>query len=190
MTTRRRPRQDRRRRDKYNVPMVKITGGQRIDLLGHQEGAPARSVEGPRHAVGPRLHEGVPHLQDVRRQRVLPLRRRRLHRPRHRHREALPGPRVPRQDEAGDGRLPAQLLRSDGQGRRRRRHRGRRAGRSTSAAPPARTSARATSWPRRQPGGGHHADRPLHAVLPRKRQVPRAHLRLRAADRPRPACAP
>ena len=28
--------------DKYNVPMVKVTGGQRIDLLGVREGGPAR----------------------------------------------------------------------------------------------------------------------------------------------------
>ena len=29
---------------KYDVPMVKVTGGQRIDLLGHQEGRPAGGV--------------------------------------------------------------------------------------------------------------------------------------------------
>jgi nitrite reductase (NADH) large subunit len=46
--------------DKYNVRMVKITGGQRIDLLGLTARAAAGGLEGPRHAVGPRLHEGLP----------------------------------------------------------------------------------------------------------------------------------
>ena len=64
--------------EKYNVPMVKITGGQRIDLLGITK----EDLPGVWQDLGmpsrPRLHQGVPHLQDVRRHRVLPLRRRRL----------------------------------------------------------------------------------------------------------------
>ena len=44
---------------------------------------------------------------------------------RHRDRAAVPGARVAAQDEARDGRLPAQLLRGDDEGRRRRRDRGR-----------------------------------------------------------------
>ena len=43
--------------DKYEIPMVKITGGQRIDLLGvRKEDLPER-VGGPRHAVGLRLRQ-------------------------------------------------------------------------------------------------------------------------------------
>ena len=37
--------------DKYQVPMVKITGSQRIDLLGDQEGGSAEGLGRPRHAV-------------------------------------------------------------------------------------------------------------------------------------------
>ena len=80
--------------DKYNVPMVKITGGQRIDLLGIRKEQLPDVWKDLGMPSGPRLHEGVPHLQDVRRHRVLPLRRRRQHRARHRHRAALPGARV------------------------------------------------------------------------------------------------
>ena len=63
---------------KYDVPMVKVTGGQRIDLLGiKKEDLPER-VGRPRDAERLRLHEGVPHREDVRRQRVLPVRHERL----------------------------------------------------------------------------------------------------------------
>ena len=37
--------------EKYDVPMVKLTGGQRIDLLGITQGGPARRLGRPRHAV-------------------------------------------------------------------------------------------------------------------------------------------
>ena len=60
--------------DKYNVPMVKITGSQRIDLLGVQEERPAEDVGRPRHAVRPGVHQGRAHGEDLRRHRVLPLR--------------------------------------------------------------------------------------------------------------------
>ena len=43
--------------EKYDVPMVKLTGGQRIDLLGHQEGGPARRLGRPRHAVRVRVRQ-------------------------------------------------------------------------------------------------------------------------------------
>ncbi len=47
----------------------------------HSEGQAARRLARPRHAVGSRLREGISHLQDLRRHRVLPLRRRRQHWP-------------------------------------------------------------------------------------------------------------
>ncbi len=67
--------------DKYELPMIKITGGQRIDLLGaRKEQLPA--IWGrPRDAVGLRLRQGGPHGQDLRRLGVLPLRPRRRDRP-------------------------------------------------------------------------------------------------------------
>ena len=72
------------------------------------------------------------------------------------------------------------------QGPRRRRDRAAAAGRSTSAARPARTSARATcSPPSTPPSEVDHADRPVPAVLPGERELARAHLRVRAAGRHR-----
>ena len=130
--------------EKYDVPLVKLTGGQRIDLVGVAEGGPARRLARPRHAGGLRLGQELPHLQELHRHRLLPLRPRRQHGAGGEDREALPRPRQPGQAEAGHRRLPAQLLGGAGQGRRRGRGRAAASGRSTSAAPPARTSARAT----------------------------------------------
>ena len=65
--------------EKYDVPMVKLTGGQRIDLLGHPaRRRPAGDLGRPRHAVRLRLRQELPHREDLRRQRLLPLRGRRL----------------------------------------------------------------------------------------------------------------
>ena len=86
--------------EKYNVRMVKITGGQRIDLLGVQQRRPAERLARSRDAFGTRVHEGFPHVQDLRRVGVLPLRRRRQRGARHRDREAISGHRVPAQGEA------------------------------------------------------------------------------------------
>ena len=43
------------------------------------QGGPARGLGRPRHALGLRLRQVVPHGEDVRRHRLLPLRPRRLH---------------------------------------------------------------------------------------------------------------
>ena len=109
-----------------------------------QEGGSARRLARPRHAGGIRLGEELPDLQELHRHRLLPLRAGRQHGPGAEDRAALPRARQPGQAEAGDRGLPAQLLGGAGQGRRRRRGRGTASGRSTSAAPRARTSARAT----------------------------------------------
>ncbi len=63
--------------DKYDVPMVKVTGGQRIDLLGVKKedlpGDVGRS-ERRRHGLRSRLCQGSAHGEDLRRHRILPLR--------------------------------------------------------------------------------------------------------------------
>ena len=43
--------------EKYQAGMVKITGGQRIDLLGIPKGAPAGCLARVGHALRPRLHQ-------------------------------------------------------------------------------------------------------------------------------------
>ncbi|CAM5576330.1 Nitrite reductase large subunit OS=Stutzerimonas stutzeri OX=316 GN=CXK91_20670 PE=4 SV=1 [Stutzerimonas stutzeri] len=60
--------------DKYQVPMVKVTGGQRIDLLGIRKEYLPGVWKDLRHALRPRLRQIHPHREDLRRQRVLPLR--------------------------------------------------------------------------------------------------------------------
>ena len=107
--------------DKYNVPMVKITGSQRIDLLGVQESRPAEGLGRPRHAFRPGLHQGRAHGEDLRRHRVLPLRHAGFHHRRHRAGAALREPVHAAQSEDGRRRLPAQLRRSDREGHRPRR---------------------------------------------------------------------
>ena len=60
--------------DKYQVPMVKLTGGQRIDLLGIKKRRPAQSLAGFGYAVRVRLLEVVSDVQDVRGDGLLPVR--------------------------------------------------------------------------------------------------------------------
>ena len=98
--------------EKYNVPMVKITGGQRIDLLGIKKedlpevwqdlGMPSR----------PRLREGVPHLQDCVGTEFCRYGVGDSTRSASKIEQRFQGIEVPAQDEARHGRLPAQLLRS------------------------------------------------------------------------------
>jgi nitrite reductase (NADH) large subunit len=76
--------------DKYGAPMVKVTGGQRLDLLRHQEGGPARRLgrsQRRRHGLGPRLCQGPAHGEDLRRLRMVPLRHAGFDRARHQDRE-------------------------------------------------------------------------------------------------------
>jgi nitrite reductase (NADH) large subunit len=63
--------------DKYDPDVIKITGGQRIDLLGVRRRTSRRSG-GPRHALGLRLRQVLPHGEELRRHRLLPLRAGRL----------------------------------------------------------------------------------------------------------------
>ena len=70
--------------DKYAIPMVKLTGGQRIDLLGvRKEDLPKvwADLDMP---SGLRVRQELPDREDLCRHRLLPLRRGRLHRAGHR----------------------------------------------------------------------------------------------------------
>ncbi len=107
--------------DKYQVPMVKVTGGQRIDLLGGEEGRPAGHLERPRHALRTCLRQIHPHREDLRRQRVLPLRHAKLDAAGHRSGTRPVQHVVAAQGQAGGLRLPAQLRRGRDQGRRHHR---------------------------------------------------------------------
>ena len=113
--------------EKYAIPTVKVTGGQRIDLLGVKKEAAAgglgRSQQG-RAGLGPRLRQGAAHGEDLRRQRMVPLRHPGFDRPRRQDREDVLGFVDPAQGQARGLRLPAQLRRSDHQGYRRRLRRG------------------------------------------------------------------
>ena len=97
-------------------------------LAGHQEGRPAGRVERPGHAERPRVHESLPHLQELRGHGLLPLRRRRFDCAGAEDRAPLPGRGVAAQDEARHGRMPAQLLRGLREGPRRGGHRRRAVG--------------------------------------------------------------
>ena len=114
--------------DKYHVPMVKVTGSQRIDLLGVKKADLPSVWADLGMPSGPGLHEGRPHGEDLRRHRVLPLRHAGLDRRRHRAGAALREPVHAAQGEDGHRRLPAQLRRGHGEGHRPGRPGGRLAG--------------------------------------------------------------
>ena len=59
--------------EKYKVPMVKVTGSQRIDLLGVKKADLPKVWARSRHALRPSLHQRRPHGEDLRGHRVLPL---------------------------------------------------------------------------------------------------------------------
>jgi nitrite reductase (NADH) large subunit len=170
--------------EKYAVPTVKFTGGQRIDLLGvKKEDLPAiwRDLG---HAFGLRLLEGPAHGEDLRRLGMVPLRRAGLDQ--HGHRPgARPGAAVDAaQDQARRLRLPEELRRGDHQGRRRDRRRLRLG------------DLRRRQWRHQDRGGavplqgedargsaGDH--RRLHPALPRGSALPRPHGALGRPRRPR-----
>ena len=64
--------------DKYSVPTVKVTGGQRIDLAGRPQRGPAGDLGGSRQrcraGLGPCLCQGAAHGKNLRRHRPLPVR--------------------------------------------------------------------------------------------------------------------
>ena len=110
--------------ERHEVPMVKITGGQRIDLLGvRKEQLPAIWEE-----LGmPSGHAYAKAVRTVKTcvgHRLLPLRAGRRDRARDRARAAHGGPLHTAQGEVGGGGMSAQLLRGLRQGHRHRRRRG------------------------------------------------------------------
>ena len=133
--------------DKHEIPMIKLTGGQRIDLLGVPKEklqevwadldmpsgwAYGKSFRTVKTCVGTDFCRfGLGDSTQAR----------------HRHGGALQGHRGTGEDEARRLGLPAQLRRVDGQGRGSGGRREATGGRSTSAARRGRRSARATSSP-------------------------------------------
>ena len=109
--------------DKYKIPTVKVTGGQRDRPARREEGRPAGGVAGPRHAVGPRLCEGPAHGQDLRRLRMVPLRHAGLDADGQGSGTRAVAHVRTAQGQAGGLGLPAQLRRGRHQGRRRDRRR-------------------------------------------------------------------
>ena len=122
--------------DKFDIPTVKVTGGQRIDLLGvKKEDLPAvwaRSQQGgPR--LGPCLRQGAAHGEDLRRHPNGAGSARKIPPGSASSWRSCAGARGRRHKvKLGGVRLPAQLRRGDHQGhrrglrRRRLRHHGRR----------------------------------------------------------------
>ncbi len=81
--------------DKYHVPLVKLTGGQRIDLLGLKKRRSAEGVAGSRHAFGLRVSQDPSHVQALRGDGIQPVWRGRQHFPGEEERAAVPGLRQP-----------------------------------------------------------------------------------------------
>lgn len=98
--------------DKFEIPMVKVTGGQRIDLLGIEKedflSGLGRSRQGRFH-FRPGLCQGASHREDLRWRTMVPLRHAGFHRPRHPHRKIHVGLMDARQAEACRFRLSAKL---------------------------------------------------------------------------------
>ena len=114
--------------DKYRVPMVKITGSQRIDLLGIKKAdlpkvwADLGMPSGQAYTKGVRMVKTCVGTEFCRFGTQDSTGRR------HRDGAALRAALHAAQGEDGDRRLSAQLRRGDGQGHRAHRHRGRLAG--------------------------------------------------------------
>ena len=134
--------------DKFEIPMVKVTGGQRIDMLGiRKEDLPAvwadlgkaGFVSGHAYAKGLRTVKTCVGIG------LVPLRHAGLDRPRHPHRKVHVGVVDAGQGQDGGVRLPAQLRGSHLQGCR-RGLRGLAATRSTSRVLPVSTSRAPRCW--------------------------------------------
>jgi nitrite reductase (NADH) large subunit len=93
---------------KYKVPLVKLTGGQRIDLVG----VPKHELPDIWRDLGMAAGYawGKSYRKELHRGGLLSLRARRQHGARGQDRAAFSWHRHPRQTQARDRRLPAQLL--------------------------------------------------------------------------------
>ena len=175
---------DRRRRRQVRDPDGEGDGRPADRSPRREEAGPARSVAGPRHAVGPRVRQGAAHGEDVRRLRVVPLRHAGFDAdgqgPRAR---AVANVRAAQGQARGVG-LPAQLRRIGHQGRRRDRRRfglgdlcrGQRRHQDRS---------RAISGQGEDVRRSARICRRVPAALSRGGLVPRAHRALRVAGRSR-----
>ena len=149
------------------------------------EGSSFPMSGGSRHAGGTRLGQELSHLQELHRHRLLPFRPGRQHGAGAQDRTAFPRHRQSGQAQARHRRLPAQLLGGADQGRRRGRDRRRQVGNLHRRR---RRLARAQGRPalrRRQRRRCAALHRPLHAVLPREREVQGTDLHLCRAGRDR-----
>ena len=163
--------------DKFAIPTVKVTGGQRIDLLGvKREDLPAvwRRPQRRRNGLRPRLRQSPSHRQNLRRQRMVPLRHPGQHRNGRNPRTHDLGQLVPPQGQARRLRMPPQLRRSIHQGLRRHRRRQR-------LGTECRRQRRHPPPRHRTPRQGHHRRRSprilrrLPPAIPRGRPLPRTH---------------
>ena len=166
--------------DKYNVPMVKVTGSQRIDLLGVKKADLPQVWARSRHAFRPGLHQGRPHGEDLRGHGVLPLRRAGFHQRRNRTGAASGESVHAAQSQDGRGGMPAQLRRGDRERYRTGRPGWQLAGGGGRRGRQVRAQGRSADH-RRDHRAGARSRRALLPVLPRKRQLPGAHLRFRGA---------
>ncbi len=167
----------------FNVPLVKVTGGQRIDLVGvAKQDLPAvwealdmpagwawgKSYRTCKSCIGTEFCRfGLGDSMGLAK----------------RIEQRFRGLDTPGKDEAGDSRMPAQLLGGDGQGRRRRRHRRGPVGdlyrrRRRRACPQGRPDVHGDRRRRRAA-----VYRPFHAILPRKREIQGTQLHLRRTHR-------
>ena len=105
-----------------DIPTVKVTGGQRIDLLGvKKDDLPAvwADLNAAGMVSGHAYAKGAAHGEDLRRHRLVPLRHPGFDRTGHQAREVHVGLVDAGQGQDGGVRLPAQLRRGDLQGHRR-----------------------------------------------------------------------
>ena len=175
----------RRRRRQVQDPVGEGHGRPAHRPARREEGRPHGRLAGPRHAIGPRLRQDAAHGEDLRRQRVVPLRHAGLDADGPRAREGALAHVRAAQGQARGERLPAQLRRERHQGRRRdrrrfrlgdlrrrqRRHQDRR---------------RPVLLQGEDARGGARVLGRLPAALPRGGLVPRAHGALHRPRRARP----
>ncbi len=173
--------------DKFAIPTVKVTGGQRIDLLGvKKEDLPAVWADLDKAGLvsGHAYAKGAAHGEDLRRLRLVPLRHAGFDRPRHPHREVHVGLVDAGQGEDGRLRLPAQLRRGDLQGHRRRLRRFRLRDPFRRRRRPRHQGHRG-ALPGQDRGRGARDDRRAGADLSRAGPLSRAHLQMGQARRRR-----
>ena len=173
--------------EKFRIPTVKVTGGQRIDMLGVKQGRPSGRLGRPqrrRNGLGRRLCQRSSHRKNLRGHGLVPLRNAGFHRPWRQDRKVHVGLLDPGEGQDGGVGLPAKLRRGDLQGCRRDlrglwlRHSFRGRGRP-------RHQGHRGVGPCRQRGGGHRNHCRAGPALPRAGPLSGAHLQMGQAGRAR-----